>query len=87
MAALLFTRPAYIRENPKAFLALSQGKISRIVTLKTSGTTAAPKRIFFTDEDLDRVVGFFTVVLTTIMTPVSAAVPFLGWTGSGTARR
>ena len=77
MAALPFTRPSDIRENPKAFLALSQGEISRIVTLNTSGTTAAPKRIFFTDEDLDRVVDFFTTVLKTIMTPGETGLIFL----------
>lgn len=77
MAALPFTRPADIRENPKAFLALSQGEISRIVTLNTSGTTAVPKRIFFTDEDLDRVVAFFTAVLTTVMNPGEPGLIFL----------
>ena len=77
MTALPFTRPADIQENPKAFLALSQGDISRIVTLNTSGTTAAPKRIFFTDEDLDRVVDFFTAVLTAIMNPGETGLIFL----------
>ena len=68
---------ADIQENPKAFLALSQGEISRIVTLNTSGTTADPKRIFFTDEDLGRVVDFFTAVLTTIMNPGETGLIFL----------
>ena len=77
MAALPFTRPADIRKNSKAFLALSQGEISRIVTLNTSGTTAAPKRIFFADEDLGRVVGFFTAVLTAIMNPGETGLIFL----------
>lgn len=77
MAALPFTRPADIQENPKGFLALSQGEISRIVTLNTSGTTAAPKRIFFTDEDLGRVVDFFTAVLTSIMNPGETGLIFL----------
>nr|WP_320016356.1 AMP-binding protein [uncultured Desulfobacter sp.] len=77
IAALPFTRPADIRENPKDFLALSQGEISRIVTLNTSGTTAAPKRIFFTDEDLGRVVDFFKAVLTTIMNPGETGLIFL----------
>ncbi|WP_321419739.1 DVU_1553 family AMP-dependent CoA ligase [uncultured Desulfobacter sp.] len=77
MATLPFTRPADIQGNPKGFLALSQGEISRIVTLNTSGTTAAPKRIFFTDEDLGRVVDFFTAVLTTIMNPGETGLIFL----------
>ena len=77
MAALPFTRPADIRKNSKAFLALSQGEISRIVTLNTSGTTAAPKRIFFADEDLGRIVDFFTAVLTAIMNPGETGLIFL----------
>ncbi|NDY70694.1 phenylacetate--CoA ligase family protein [Desulfobacter hydrogenophilus] len=77
MAALPFTRPTDIRENPKAFLALSQGEISRIVTLNTSGTTAAPKRIFFTDEDIGRVVDFFKAILTIIMNPGETGLIFL----------
>jgi phenylacetate-coenzyme A ligase PaaK-like adenylate-forming protein len=77
MAALPFTRPADIQENPKGFLALSQGEISRIVTLGTSGTTADPKRIFFTDKDLGSVVDFFTAVLTAIMKPGETGLIFL----------
>ena len=77
MAALPFTRPADIQENPKGFLALSQGEISRIVTLNTSGTTSDPKRIFFTDEDLGSVVDFFTAVLEAIMHPGETGLIFL----------
>lgn len=77
IAALPFTRPADIQENPKGFLALSQGEISRIVTLNTSGTTADPKRIFFTDEDLGSVVDFFTAVLKSIMHPGETGLIFL----------
>jgi len=49
---LPFTGPRDIRDAPFGLLAVSQDKITRVVTLKTSGTTAAPKRIFFTDKDL-----------------------------------
>ena len=77
MAALPFTRPADIQENSKGFLAISQGEISRIVTLNTSGTTADPKRIFFTDEDLGSVVDFFTAVLKSIMNPGETGLIFL----------
>lgn len=64
---LPFTFPHQIRKNPKSFLAVSQDDIHRIVTLYTSGTTAAPKRIFFTANDLELTVEFFTTVLSRLM--------------------
>jgi phenylacetate-coenzyme A ligase PaaK-like adenylate-forming protein len=45
--------------------------------MNTSGTTAAPKRIFFTDKDLGSVVDFFTAVLTAIMKPGETGLIFL----------
>nr|WP_319396905.1 AMP-binding protein [uncultured Desulfobacter sp.] len=77
VAILPFTRPADIQENSKGFLAISQGEISRIVTLNTSGTTADPKRIFFTDGDLGSVEDFFMAVLTAIMNPGETGLVFL----------
>ena len=56
---LPFTEPREIRDAPFGFLAVSQDEISRVVTLKTSGTTAPPKRVFFTDEDLELTVDYF----------------------------
>lgn len=38
---------------------LSQSKIKRIVSLMTSGSTAAPKRIYFSQADLELTVDFF----------------------------
>ena len=38
---------------------VSATEVARIVSLQTSGTTAAPKRLFFTQGDLARTVGFF----------------------------
>ncbi|PKU24917.1 DVU_1553 family AMP-dependent CoA ligase [Telmatospirillum siberiense] len=54
-----FTTAADIQADPLQFLCLSQGDISRVVTLDTSGTTGLPKRIFFTGEDQEVTLGFF----------------------------
>ncbi len=53
------TSAADIRENPLSFLCVSQSEISRVITLDTSGTTGKPKRLYFTEEDLEHTVEFF----------------------------
>lgn len=48
-----------LRLRAPEMLCLSQDKIRRIVTLFTSGTTAGPKRVFFSEADLERTVDYF----------------------------
>jgi phenylacetate-coenzyme A ligase PaaK-like adenylate-forming protein len=59
LQSLPFTRAGDISEHPRELLCCSQADISRVVTLHSSGTSARPKRIFFTPADLDRTRGFF----------------------------
>lgn len=47
------------RKRPLDFLCCGQTKVSRVVTLKTSGTTSSPKRIYFSPDDQERTVAFF----------------------------
>lgn len=56
---LPFTTPEDVCEHGLDMLCVSQGEISRIVTMETSGTTGKPKRIFFTEEDQELTVDFF----------------------------
>ena len=59
-ASMPFTFPMELAERPYDFLCISPKYVSRIVTLKTSGTTLADgKRLFFTDNDLNLTVNFF----------------------------
>ena len=59
-ASLPFTFPIELAQRPYDFLCTSPKYVSRIVTLKTSGTTSADgKRLFFTDNDLNLTVNFF----------------------------
>lgn len=75
--ALPLTLPAHIRENSLAFLCVSLDEISRIVTLETSGTTARPKRIFFTRRDLEATIEFFSRVLSQLTRPAEKALILL----------
>ncbi len=54
-----FTSSEYVKENSKEFLCVSQKHISRIVTLRSSGTSGGEKRIYFTEKDLRLTIEFF----------------------------
>jgi phenylacetate-coenzyme A ligase PaaK-like adenylate-forming protein len=51
-----FTGPEDIIKDPYRFLCVPMGEISRIISLSTSGTTGERKRVFFTENDLRRIV-------------------------------
>lgn len=53
------TSPADIVERGPEFLCVSQSKISRVVTLESSGTSGSRKRVFFTAEDQELALDFF----------------------------
>lgn len=69
MARAPFTTEADIRERHRDMLCVSHGDVSRVVTLKTSGSTALPKRLYFTERDLDLTVDFFHHGMTTLVRP------------------
>jgi phenylacetate-coenzyme A ligase PaaK-like adenylate-forming protein len=66
---LPFTTEEDIRLNPLQFLCVSQGEISRVATLSTSGTTGDPKRIHFTRDDQDLTIDFFHHGMCTLVRP------------------
>jgi phenylacetate-coenzyme A ligase PaaK-like adenylate-forming protein len=74
---LPFTLPGHIRKNSLAFLCVSLDEITRIITLETSGTTAQPKRIFFTRPDLESTIEFFSRVLSQLTRPAEKALILL----------
>jgi phenylacetate-CoA ligase len=59
LARLPFTTAADLLANDPPLLALSQSAIARVVTIETSGTSGAPKRLQFTPDDLESTVDFF----------------------------
>lgn len=69
LARLPFTYPSDLQQDERRFLSVSPREIQRVVTLHSSGTTAAPKRLHFTAEDLERTVDFFHHGMATMVQP------------------
>jgi phenylacetate-CoA ligase len=69
LTRLPFTSAALLRQDPMRLLTLPQRSIARVVTLRTSGTTGDPKRIFFSDDDLARTIDFFEHGMATLVRP------------------
>jgi phenylacetate-CoA ligase len=67
IARIPFTAPSDLADNPMRFLAVRQDDIARIVTLRTSGSTGEPKRLFFTKKDLELTVDFFHHGMSTLV--------------------
>lgn len=59
MEKLPFTDPGDLTADPHRLLCVHPNEISRIVTLQTSGSTGAPKRVFFTDADIELCTDYF----------------------------
>lgn len=78
---LPFTTSDMLSQAPGKFLLLSQGEIQRVISGDTSGTTGAPKRIFYTARDLEHTVGFFAAGISEMLRPGEKcliAFPFHG---------
>lgn len=58
-----------LRERPQDFLCIPASRVDRIVTLRSSGTTGNPKRIFFTASDLEKTIDFFRHGMRTLADP------------------
>lgn len=74
---LPFTTPADLRAQGMRMLCTSQDEIERVVTLQTSGTTGASKRVFFTAEDLESTVDFFQHGMSTMVEAGETVIIFL----------
>ena len=59
LGKLPFCSAEDIRLRGKDMLCVPASRIQRIVSLFSSGTTREPKRVFFTEGDLERTVDFF----------------------------
>jgi phenylacetate-coenzyme A ligase PaaK-like adenylate-forming protein len=55
-----FTTSEDLRISGNKMLCVPPDEIARIVTLNTSGSSSAPKRVYFTERDLERTLSFFT---------------------------
>ena len=59
LSSLPLTNEEELRHHGLSMLCVSQDAVARIVTLPSSGTTGVPKRVFFTEDDLERTLDFF----------------------------
>lgn len=63
------TSPDDIVDHGHEFLCVPQSEISRVVSLETSGTSGARKRIFFTESDQNLALDFFAHGVSAMATP------------------
>ncbi len=66
---LPFTSADDLRQEGLQMLGVSQSVIERVVTLESSGTTGAAKRLYFTGEELARTQAFFRLGMCPYLDP------------------
>ena len=59
LSRLPFTLPDQLAVAPDSFLAVSHSDVSGVISLPTSGTTGAGKRIYCSESDLEQTADFF----------------------------
>jgi phenylacetate-CoA ligase len=64
-----FTNPGDIARHNSGLLCVSQDEISRVVTMHTSGTSGAPKRLFFTEVEQELALDFFAHGVASMASP------------------
>lgn len=69
LAKLPLLSESDLRHHGPAMLCVSQDAVARIITMHSSGTTGAPKRLFFTAEDLDHTLDFFHLGMQQMVAP------------------
>jgi len=62
-----FTTAEDLQERGPEFLCLSQSEIHRVVTLQIPGITTKPRRVYFTEEDMELTTDFFHHGMNTIV--------------------
>jgi len=63
---LPLTEPEQVAASPFRFLCQSRSEIARVHNFVTSGTTGPQKKIFWTQNDLDRIVRFLAAGISTV---------------------
>lgn len=77
LPALPCTSEAELREHGQEMLCVSQDAVARIMTLRSSGSTGPAKRLFFTEEDLERTRNFFHHGMLHLLAPGERVAVFL----------
>jgi phenylacetate-CoA ligase len=69
LGTLPFTTAQDLRDEGERLLCVSQDEVSRVVTLQSSGTTGARKRLRFTAAEQESIVDFFQHGMSTLVGP------------------
>jgi phenylacetate-CoA ligase len=69
LSALPMTTDADLRHSGSHLLCVSQSEVARVVTLNFPQSAPAPKRIYFTEKDLELTIDFFHHGMTTLVKP------------------
>lgn len=77
LADLPIMDESILRTRPEYVLCISQGDVARVVTLRTTGSTGEPKRLYFTAEDIAHTVDFFAVGMTQQIRSGDTAMVFM----------
>jgi len=77
ISSLPFTTAADVQRRHLDMLSVSHGDVARVVTMHTSGTSSAPKRLYFTREDIEQNIDFFHHGLTCLAEPGQRALVML----------
>lgn len=83
LSGLPFTTEADLLEHGHRMVLLSQAKIDRIRTEKTSGTTGQAKRVYYSAADNERTVSFFAAGLSELVHPGERTMICMPFTGPG----
>jgi phenylacetate-coenzyme A ligase PaaK-like adenylate-forming protein len=83
VARLPTTTDDDLRADPASLVCVGQDEVSRIVTLDTSGTSGAPKRVFFTAADQALTVDFFRAGMSVFTGPGDRVLILLPGTTPG----
>ncbi len=69
LTRLPLTSEEELRSHGAEMVCVSQDAVARIITMQSSGTTGMPKRLFFTDQDLERTLDFFHLGMEALVDP------------------
>ncbi|MDR1589937.1 MAG: AMP-binding protein [Oscillospiraceae bacterium] len=77
LSEIPFTTPDMLAGCGADFLCVPPGDAARVVTMPTSGTTGAPKRVYFTPEDIELTRDFFHRGMSTLASPGERVMIFM----------
>lgn len=66
LAHIPFTEPTNLAAEPYKLLCVSLGEVKRVFTLSTAGTTGPPKKVFFTQNELEEISDYMGAAMKSV---------------------